>query len=235
MDTGIYDYLRKMLCIQPLNWMEKSSYRMAPSIFQNHVDKIMESFQDRFYIFVYLDDFLVAANSYDECQRFTNSLLAHLRQIDLTINENKCQILPELSIEYLGHKISKDIVEPTNSYIEAMEFMPLDDKTDLRRLLGKLSFSRRQFHPCHLLRNMMFCQARKIITIEPKYVLLRHPHSHSVNHRRLYKLLRIRRHYLSHWLSLKNQKKKYRLCHPLSHPILVACHLRQLRINRCLK
>ena len=79
-------------------------------------------------VFVYLDDWLIIADTQAECQRALNTLLTLLRQLGFSISYSKVEH-PTTRLTFLG--ISIDSVEMTLS-------LPTDKVKELHEILADL-------------------------------------------------------------------------------------------------
>ncbi|KAJ8340655.1 hypothetical protein SKAU_G00352880 [Synaphobranchus kaupii] len=105
------------------------------------------------FVFVYLDDILVASSSEGEHLTHLRDLFTRLNQHGLILNPAKCLFgLP--SIHFLGHLINKDGAAPLPSKVEAVSaFLRPHTARALREFLGMVTFYhrfiRRAAHTMH--------------------------------------------------------------------------------------
>lgn len=109
----------------------------APSIFQSIIDQILFGLSS---VRSYIDDIIVAANSFEACLSLTNEVLNRLNRHNIRIKVAKCSWFKP-SVEYLGHLLDQDGYHPTESKVKAI----LDAKTptnisELRAYVGMLNF-----------------------------------------------------------------------------------------------
>ena len=99
--------------------------------------------RDMPYIFVYLDDILVASSSEEEHLAHLRGLFTRLSEHGLIVNPAKCLFgLP--SIQFLGHLINKDGAAPLPSKVEAVAAFPRPNTAGaLREFLGMVTFYHR--------------------------------------------------------------------------------------------
>ena len=75
------------------------------------------------YVFIYLDDILITGTSDEEHLATLDKVLSHLEEVGLRLKCNKCAfMLP--SVEYLGHKISAEGLQPTGEKVQAVNEAP---------------------------------------------------------------------------------------------------------------
>lgn len=161
--------------------------------FQRLMDKI---FQGITFVFVYLDDILVASRSEQEH-------IGHLRQVfqilsdnGLVVKKEKC-VFGVQELDYLGHRVTTDGVKPLPQRVEAMQKYPCpSDKAALTKFIGVINY----YHRClpHIAQTLAplhaaTCGKGKNITWTPecqtafdkaksalsKATLLAHPHPHA--------------------------------------------------------
>ncbi|KAK1609515.1 hypothetical protein QYE76_033188 [Lolium multiflorum] len=104
------------------------------AIFHGFCEKIVE---------VFMDDFSVYGNSFDNCLRNLDKVLQRCEETNLVINWEKCHFMVNEGI-VLGHKISERGIEVDRAKVEAIEKMPYPrDVKGIRSILGHAGFYRR--------------------------------------------------------------------------------------------
>ena len=88
----------------------------AGQTFQWMMDEILS---DLDYLFVYMDDVLVASRSMEEHIEHFRELFRRLAAHDLVVSPAKCQF-GQTRIEFLGHTVTKDGVEPLPEKVAAI-------------------------------------------------------------------------------------------------------------------
>ena len=102
-----------------------------------------EILSDLDYLFVYMDDVLVASRSMEEHVEHFRKLFRRLAVHDLVVSPGKCQF-GQHQIEFLGHTVSKDGVLSLPSKVAAVSDYPAPSMQDeLRRFLGMINFYNR--------------------------------------------------------------------------------------------
>ncbi len=128
---GLFEYLR-----MPFGLMN------APQTFQRFMHSI---FGDLEFIFVYIDDILIASRSPEEHQQHLDIVFKRLAANGLSINTAKCEF-KRTEIIFLGHKVTPDGLFPLKDKIDAvLSFPKPTSKRQLRRFLGLVGFYR-TFH-----------------------------------------------------------------------------------------
>lgn len=108
----------------------------------------------------YIDDIIVFSNSAQEHEEHVKAVLQRLRQCGLKAHPGKCKFAYQ-TIEYLGHMVTPDGVEPQQAKVVAIKQMPRPgDVAGLRAFLGLVNYYRR------------FC-ANLSQTCQPLYRLLK--------------------------------------------------------------
>ena len=101
---------------------------------------IHQSLGELDFVFVYIDDILIASASPEEHEAHIRIVLERLRDFHLRINVDKCQFgMPEL--EFLGHVVDREGLKPTPDKVEAIKKYPRPRTVvELRRFLGMANF-----------------------------------------------------------------------------------------------
>ena len=109
----------------------------APAIFQRTMETLL---RDIPHACVYIDDVLVSGESEAEHLQILEVVLTRLQQAGFRLKLSKCAfMLP--SLEYLGHVISKDGIQPTETKKRAIVDAPTPKNvTELRSFLGMLTY-----------------------------------------------------------------------------------------------
>ena len=79
--------------------------------------------QDLDFLFVYLDDVLVASRDNREHKQHLNILFDRLEDHSLVVKPKKCQF-GVTEIDFLGHWVSKDGIKPLTNKLEAIKVFP---------------------------------------------------------------------------------------------------------------
>ena len=109
----------------------------AGQTFQRMMDEILG---DLDYLFVYMDDVLVASRNSEEHTEHFRQLFRRLAEHDLVVSPAKCQF-GQTKIEFLGHTVTKDGVEPLPEKVAAIDQFPMPSTPDgLRQFLGMINF-----------------------------------------------------------------------------------------------
>jgi len=89
---------------------------------------------------VYLDDILVTGKSEEEHHQNLGEVLTQLEQAGLRLKRSKCSFMLS-SVEYLGHKISAQGLQPTDEKIRAIKEAPAPkDVSQLKSFLGLVNY-----------------------------------------------------------------------------------------------
>ena len=109
----------------------------APAHFQRVMENLLK---DLPFVSVYLDDILVTGRSQTEHLANLNEVLTRLKDAGMRLKKNKCVFMTS-EVEYLGHRISKDGLQPSESKVEAITKAPSPKNvTELRAFLGLINY-----------------------------------------------------------------------------------------------
>jgi Reverse transcriptase (RNA-dependent DNA polymerase) len=112
----------------------------AGMTFQRLMDSILNGLP---FVFVYLDDILIASPCLDSHRRHVAEVLEILSKNGLVINVGKC-IFGQESVEFLGHRVSAAGVLPLADRVAAIrQFSPPNTVKELQSFLGLIIFYRR--------------------------------------------------------------------------------------------
>ena len=112
----------------------------AGQTFQRMMDEILSNLD---YLFVYMDDVLVASRTMAEHEEHFRELFHRLADHDLVVSPVKCQF-GKTQIEFLGHTVMKDGIKPLPEKVAAINTYPAPSTTDeMRRFLGMINFYNR--------------------------------------------------------------------------------------------
>lgn len=126
--VGLFEYNRMPLGL-----------RNAPATFQRFMQSILG---DLPFIFIYLDDILVASDTLDEHYRHLEIIFSRLAEYGLTLNINKsCFASPEVC--FLGRRITQDGFLPTEERVEFIRNLKRPRTIEaLRSVIGTFGFYR---------------------------------------------------------------------------------------------
>ena len=104
------------------------------AIFPDMIEKTIE---------VFMDDFLVLGNSFDNCLENLRSMLVRCEETNLVLNWEKCHFMVQEGI-ILGHQIFSRGIDVDKAKIEAIEKLPPPSSVyGIRSFLGHARFYRR--------------------------------------------------------------------------------------------
>ena len=108
--------------------------RCMMAIFSDMVEKTIE---------IFMDDFSVLGNSFDNCLENLRAVLVRCEETNLVLNWEKCHFMVQEGI-VLGHRISARGIEVDRAKIEAIEKLPPPSSVKgIRSFLGHARFYRR--------------------------------------------------------------------------------------------
>ena len=114
--------------------------RNAGNTFQRMMDRLGVNLP---FVFIYLDDVLIASPDLPTHVRHLRLVLERLRSFGLVMNPAKC-LFAQAEVPFLGHVVSVAGVAPLPGHLQTIkDFPPPVDKPALQRFLGLLNFFRR--------------------------------------------------------------------------------------------
>lgn len=112
----------------------------APAVFQRLMNGVL---QDLPYAAAYIDDVVVASNSWEEHLQHLKTVLERIREAGLTLKLSKC-VFRKAEISFLGHHLGRGKVKPQATKIEAVRNFPQPaTKKDMKVFLGLVGYYRR--------------------------------------------------------------------------------------------
>ncbi|XP_058027254.1 uncharacterized protein K02A2.6-like, partial [Ahaetulla prasina] len=110
---------------------------VAPGLFQNLMERLLQGLPG---VVPYFDDVLISAENVEELGERLRKVLGIFRTAGLKVKVNKCQIGVE-SVEFLGYRIDKKGIHPTESKVKAIRKAPAPkNKAELQAFLGLVNF-----------------------------------------------------------------------------------------------
>ena len=115
-------------------------YKNAPAAMQRYMDTALAGLDN---VYNYVDDILIATGEGEDHDAAVDALFRRLDEWGLRVNRDKC-IFDQVKIQFLGHIISANGVEPISERLDAIRNYP-QPKTqrELRRFLGLVNYYRR--------------------------------------------------------------------------------------------
>jgi hypothetical protein len=112
----------------------------AAQSFQRMMDNLFRGLD---FVFIYLDDILVASRSKEEHLEHLRAVFQVLQRGGLVINVEKSLFLQE-EMEFLGHKVCSEGIAPLATHVQAVrEFKQPSTQKELQIFLGLVNFYRR--------------------------------------------------------------------------------------------
>ena len=126
---GLYEFLRMPFGL-----------KNAAQAFQRFMDTVCQGLD---FIFVYLDDILVASKDVEQHKAHLNGLFDRLQENGLVVNPDKC-VFGVQQIDFLGHRISSRGAVPLPSKVEAIRTFPQPATVKgLQEFIGMVNFYNR--------------------------------------------------------------------------------------------
>ncbi|KAL0289921.1 UNVERIFIED_CONTAM: Retrovirus-related Pol polyprotein from transposon.6 [Sesamum angustifolium] len=114
----------------------------APATFQRCMVSIFSDFVEQF-IEVFMDDFTVYGDSFDDCLEKLTKVLERCIEKNLVLNYEKCHFMVDQGL-ILGHIVSSKGIEVDKSKIDVIKSLPYPASVrEIRSFLGHAGFYRR--------------------------------------------------------------------------------------------
>ena len=118
----------------------------APSVFQRVMQQVLSGLNPpggRDFVAVYIDDVLIFSRTIEEHIDQLQKVLEQLRKANLKLKPVKCHFLSQ-SLEYLGHIITPNGLQPNPKQLEAVRGFPVPGNvSQVRQFCGLTSYYRR--------------------------------------------------------------------------------------------
>lgn len=130
--NGQYEYLRMPFGL-----------KNAPAVFQRFINNIFRDFIDKRLIVIYMDDILLATESFEEHKCLLEKVLTRITKKELKLNLGKCEFGNE-HMEALGYSVSASGIRPSDSHLAAIRNYPIPTTAKaVHSCLGLFSYFRR--------------------------------------------------------------------------------------------
>lgn len=112
----------------------------SPLIFQRYMDELLQGIE---HTGVYLDDIIITGMTREEHIKNLRMVLQRLSRAGVRTRLAKCRFM-QPSVQYLGHRIDKDGIHPTQEKVEAIKGTPTPRNVkELRAFLGAVNYHER--------------------------------------------------------------------------------------------
>lgn len=137
---------RTAFTVGPLGFFEyvRMPFGLAnsPATYQRLMEEILGDFNLSI-CFIYLDDIIIFANSFEEHVKRLDLVLGRLKEAGLLLSLKKCNFFMR-RVRYVGHVVSEHGIEPDPDKIEKVKQWPRPTTPeDVRKLLGFVGYYRR--------------------------------------------------------------------------------------------
>jgi hypothetical protein len=109
----------------------------APAVFQRTMEILMQGIPQ---VFVYIDDILITGKTEEEHMQHLKTVLEKLEKAGMRLKQEKCYFMRP-SVEYLGHVLSEQGIQPSKKNIEAITAAPTPTNvSQLKSFLGMVTY-----------------------------------------------------------------------------------------------
>ena len=130
----------------------------APATFQRLMDKLFDGWS---FVFIYLDDILIASRNFEEHTSHVIEVLQRLQDVGLKVKPSKCRFA-EKQVDYLGFNISATGVCPTHKNVLAVKEFPRPNTVkEVKQFLGLANFYRRHLRDMGMISMPLTALTRK--------------------------------------------------------------------------
>ena len=117
----------------------------AAQTFQRFIDEVLRGLH---FSYAYIDDVLVASTSTEEHIQHLWMVLECFKQYGVIIKPSKC-VLGVTTLEFLGHQVNSDGIQPLEEKVKAILDFPLPStRKKLHQFLGLINFYHRFVRSC---------------------------------------------------------------------------------------
>ena len=115
----------------------------APATFQRAMNQVLRKFIESGFVVVYLDDILIHSESLIEHLKHIELVVNELKKYQLSVKLKKCEVAKQ-EITFLGHVISNGSIKPDQSKCEALyKYKRPQTLTQLQSFLGLAQYYRK--------------------------------------------------------------------------------------------
>lgn len=121
-------------------------YKNSPAIFQRAIYNVIRKHNLENFTHNYFDDIVIHSRTLEEHLVHVDLVLQAIQAETIRLKLSKCEFAMN-QVEYLGHTVSLNRVEPKNSNIDAIVNFPTpNSKKKVQQFVGKVNYCRRFIH-----------------------------------------------------------------------------------------
>jgi len=140
--------------------------KIGPQLFQRFINEALSELIKRGDVVVYMDDILVATETLESHINVLKEVFTILVSNKLELKLGKCAFL-YTEVEYLGYKVSKRGIQPTDRGIAAVQNFPEPKTTkEVHSFVGLASYFRRFIRDFSLIARPLYQLLRKDVTFK---------------------------------------------------------------------
>ena len=113
----------------------------APAYFQALINKVLKGLHK--FAVAYLDDIIIFSKNEEGCLKHLKIIFQRLKEVGLKLKRSKCDFM-KTQIQYLGHLISSDGIQPLPEKLESIKNMPATrNAKEVKQFLGLAGYYRK--------------------------------------------------------------------------------------------
>lgn len=115
-------------------------FKNSPAIFQRVLSSALKKHKVTNFATNYMDDILIYSKNLDEHLKHVEKVMIAMKEEGFKLKKSKCKFAQD-KVEYLGHLLSENSVQPLNDNLKAIKEFPVPkNQTQVRSFLGKLNY-----------------------------------------------------------------------------------------------
>lgn len=115
-------------------------FKNSPAIFQRILSSALNKHNCTRFAMNYMDKILICSKSIEEHLQHIEQVMIAMKQEGFKLKRSKCKFAQD-QVEYLGHRLSENHIQPLNDNLKAIEQFPTPkNQKQIRSFLGKVNY-----------------------------------------------------------------------------------------------